>query len=403
MKRAMSFADALAPVTVQEFICNNLEKKSLVLRRENKEFYSKLVTLEDIDRHLGYVGHKYPDVCVADALNDIPKSEYVLDGDRIDKTQVYRLFDQGATVVMRKMHHFIPALAQLVRSAEKTFGCEFQTNVYFTPAGAKQGFKIHYDTHDIFALQILGSKRWRIYGAPVELPFGGQDYHSASMDPGPKSEEFDLHAGDLYYIPRGLVHDCVTTGECSIHVTLGMLAHTWTELFIESLMNVCQQNPEFRRYLPVGAMAPGADRAALETIFQSLVTTFAAQAQLGPALEHFRDGFLNSRQADTTGRFTDLAHLDGLAPQSSVVSRPDLIYRLEQGEAQLHLHCHTNVISFPSAALPAVKFALETPRFTVGDIPGLADDASRIALVRRLTKEGLLTLSEPETRERTSA
>ena len=42
------------------------------------------------------------------------------------------------------------------------FSCGCQANVYFTPPRA-QGFKTHHDTHDVFILQLLGSKRWRTY------------------------------------------------------------------------------------------------------------------------------------------------------------------------------------------------------------------------------------------------
>ena len=392
MTKTMSFADVLAPVGVDEFIHDYLERKELVLHRQDSAYFDPLLTLDDIDRHLSYVGHRFPDIAVANALEDIAPSEFTIGTDRIDKNRVYQLFDQGATIVMRKMHNFVPALAALVRSAEKTFACEFQCNVYFTPAGARQGFKIHYDTHDIFAIQVFGSKIWRLYGKPVDLPLVGQDFDRDTMDPGPRTREFNLKAGDAYYFPRGLVHDCVTTGEPSVHITLGMLSQTWTELFVETLMTVCQDNPAFRRFLPVGAMGPSPDLPAIEETFRALVSAFAAQAKLGPALERFRDSFISSRQPDTLGRSRDYGRLGTLTAGTVVGPRPDLIYRVEEAGDKIVLHCHKTEILLPAAARPAVVYALETERFPIDSLPALADDASRLTLVRRLVKEGLLTI-----------
>lgn len=390
-EKYMTFADVLAPVSVESFIRDYFEKKPLILHREDGGYFDRLLTLDDIDRHLNYVGHKFPDIAVANALEEIPTSEYVIGGERIDKNRVYQLYDQGATIVMRKMHTFVPALANLVRSAEKLFSCEFQCNVYFTPPGAKQGFKIHYDTHDIFAIQVVGTKTWRIYGTPVDLPLVGQDYDRESMDPGERTQEFDLKAGDMYYFPRGLVHDCVTPDEPSVHITLGMLSNTWTELFVEALMQVCQDNAEFRRYLPIGAMGPNADPAAMEATFQGLVAAFAEKVKLAPALERFRDGFITSRQPDTLGRSTDHQRLGGLTARSEVGPRADLIYRIQDNGDTVSLHVNTAEITLPAAAAQALQFTLETKRFSIGDVPGLADDASKLALVRRLIREGLLT------------
>ena len=42
------------------------------------------------------------------------------------------------------------------------------------------GFKAHFDTHDVFVLQIEGCKRWTLYDTPIELPLRGQEYKSST-------------------------------------------------------------------------------------------------------------------------------------------------------------------------------------------------------------------------------
>ena len=54
-----------------------------------------------------------------------------------------------------------PKLAALCRAMEKAFSSHFQANVYLSPPNA-QGFGTHFDSHDVFVLQVAGSKIWTL-------------------------------------------------------------------------------------------------------------------------------------------------------------------------------------------------------------------------------------------------
>ncbi len=49
----------------------------------------------------------------------------------------------------------------MCRLRGQEFGYRFGTRVFLTPADAR-AFRAHYDRHDVFILQILGSKAWRV-------------------------------------------------------------------------------------------------------------------------------------------------------------------------------------------------------------------------------------------------
>ncbi|MCC2111929.1 MAG: hypothetical protein KDJ16_07840, partial [Hyphomicrobiales bacterium] len=49
-------------------------------------------------------------------------------------------------------------------------------------------------------------------------------------------------------------------------------------------------------------------------------------------------------------------------------------------------------VSLPAHAAAAVRYALETDRFRVADLPGTLDDAGKLVLARRLVREGLLRI-----------
>ena len=119
------------------------------------------------------------------------------------------------------MHERLPSLAALCRAVERTFSSHFQTNIYLSPRNA-QGFKTHYDSHDVFVLQVSGSKHWTLVRhASIELPLRGQGFDPEKHIPGPPTREFTIQAGDVLYCPRGLFHAARATDEVSLHITLG--------------------------------------------------------------------------------------------------------------------------------------------------------------------------------------
>ena len=82
--------------------------------------------------------------------------------DQVQDDAVMRLFADGATVVLQALHRTWPAVGELAAGLSEDLGHAVQVNAYITPPQS-QGFAAHYDTHDVFVLQIAGRKRWRIH------------------------------------------------------------------------------------------------------------------------------------------------------------------------------------------------------------------------------------------------
>ena len=76
-----------------------------------------------------------------------------------------------------------------------------------------------------------GAKAWRLYGAPVEIPYRGEEFELTRHEPGEVTETFTLSAGDCVYIPRGLMHDAENVGdEPSLHITVDFEAPMKTDI-----------------------------------------------------------------------------------------------------------------------------------------------------------------------------
>ena len=80
-----------------------------------------------------------------------------------------------------------------------------------------------------------------------------------------------------------------------------------------------------------------------------------------------------------------------MALDSHVGGRTGLIYRCSEEGDRMTLHCHSTEISFPRSVSAAVAHALETPRFQARDLPGKLDDESKVVLLQRSIREGLVT------------
>ncbi len=395
----LSFEWLIDPVAPRAFFAEYYEKKPLLIEGGHPAKFSPLLSVAAIDRFLAGSTPYHPDVFLVDAARDLNAADYTMaDGSgRIDLPRAYQLFHTGATISIGQLQERLPELAELCRSVERTFSCQFQTNIYLSPRNA-QGFKTHYDSHDVFVLQVAGSKHWTLYGSGngVELPLRGQGFKPDEHVPGPVTREFTVKAGDVLYCPRGVFHAARATDEVSLHITLGMMGRTWADVMIEAMSEACLASPAFRAHLPAGFANPGFDTAQAEATFRSLIDTFARNARLAPVLERFAEGFITSRRPALQGCLEELDSPPPLSLESRVVARSHLVYLLrEEGDALTILFGPTQ-ITLPAFTRPCVEAALGGKPLRVSELPDQLDDPGKLVLVQRLIREGMLVRANGE-------
>ena len=381
----------ISPVAKKNFFEEYWERRPLVVKRDQSNYFHPLLSFEDVDRVITTLDRRYPDICLKNSSREMSSDEYTVSGGRLDVAKVYQLFEEGSTLTLAYLDTVIPALTLFCRSLEQEFSFPFQTNVYMTPAGA-QGAKPHYDTHDVFVLQVAGSKRWTIFGTPVELPLPAQDFDPLVHELGAPTLDFELNAGDVAYIPRGIVHEARSTAAVSLHITAGVLRYTWADLLLEFIAAASLHDPAFRKALPPGFARSGFDRAQAREMLLNLLARAEKTPAFDAALEHFVEKFIDACPPPMEGQMEQMAALQHLSADSFVGARQGVISRLETSadSESLCVHCYGRQITFPSQAHEAVRFALSHPRFAVRTLPGKLDDASNLTLIRRLIREGLV-------------
>lgn len=381
----------LAPRTREEFFGEIWERGPLVVRRGQPGYFERLFSLDEADRVLTTLDRRFPDITLKDARRELSGDDYTFDDDRLDVARVFALFDTGATIMMAYLDEVVPALGELCRGLEAEFSCPCQSNIYLTPPNA-QGAKAHYDTHDVFVLQIAGSKHWTLFGTPIESPLAGQEFDPARDALGPVSLEFELAPGDVAYLPRGLAHEAQASGEVSLHITAGVLRTTWADLLFEALAGACLRDAALRKALPPGFARPDFDRRAAAGALRELWRRAEPHLEAEAALELFASRLEAARPPSWRGQLAQLQAARGLQPASWLAWRPGLAPRCQtRADGGLTLEIPGRAITVPAAAARAARFALAQPRFRPRDLPGL-DPGGQLTLARRLVREGLLVV-----------
>ena len=234
--------------TPQEFHDTLLEKKFHLRKAAHQE---RPFTWPDIDALLNQIEPVEPFFRLF-ADGPVPAETYTqevtesgLRRRRLVKDRFTRLMTGGATLVINRMEVFSAAARRLCAEVERFAGYQTTANGYIT-FGGQGTFGKHWDVHDVFALQLIGAKRWKVFPPTFPYPLSnhtnGQIRHQC-----PPTPVLDclLETGDLLYIPRGWWHQTTPLDQPSFHLSVGLFVPT----LFDYVMWVCS------RFLPQDQIA----------------------------------------------------------------------------------------------------------------------------------------------------
>src|SRR6185312_713101 len=188
-----SFRRILSPHEPGFFLACYLERCHFHIARNDRSFYAEILQTSDIDRLLQNEQLPAAFINVVRRGKKIPISGW----SRMTRSargqcrlaipeKVLDFYSDGATLILNRADHSIPSLNLLCRRLAQESGFQIHANIYLTPPGSA-GFRRHADQHEVFVLQIAGSKTW-------------------SIEPRGSRADLVIREGDLLYLPRGLAH-----------------------------------------------------------------------------------------------------------------------------------------------------------------------------------------------------
>ena len=377
---------ALAPVESESFLAEHWERKPLVVPRAEAGRFDDLLSVRDVERLITETGIRAPGFRLVKAGATV--SGYTTDlawrpapfTGVADVRRVLAEFEAGATIVLQGLHHNWLPLARYCRQLEAFLGHPAQANAYYTPRGS-QGLPVHHDTHEVISLQVAGEKRWLVYEPVLELPLKNQRYRSALGAPGEPVLDVTLRAGDTMYLPRGWLHQALTSGSDSLHITVGVNVRRWIDE-ARAELDVQERELAFRETID------GDEPPELPALDVDAVRRRA------------RARFVRSRRPILDGQLSELRALDELAIETELERRDTVIADLNG----TRLLFEGREISFPERLAAELEFLVTTQQpFRATDLPGSLDAAGRLVLVRRLVREGFLRRSGSAASAQTSS
>lgn len=175
---------------------------------------------------------------------EVSKREYVESYDNLGVTDyrcitsvLYEYLRNGATLVRNRIRNE-PIVDQI--SKQIASFAEARTIVGgYAAFSSKSSYKNHWDTRDVYAVQLLGRKRWILRKPNFEFPLYMQQTKNFPNIEEPEEIYMDviLEAGDILYIPRGWWHDPLPIDEETFHLAIATFAPTGFE-YMRWLQNV---------------------------------------------------------------------------------------------------------------------------------------------------------------------
>ena len=305
--------------------------------------------------------------------------------DLADPNHVLELYASGATVVLQALQFSDPVLARLSTNLALAVDHPIQVNAYLSPKAAR-GLDIHFDYHDVVVVQLAGRKRWHVW---ERLPRSARPLKRGPALTQPSADELGatvldrvLEPGDCVVLPRGYPHAAETVDDESTHLTIGIMAVTWSRLLRDRIDEVASGTALADAVTGDRVDHPRGPDAALAALRGSLGDLDVRRALAEDVWRRQPQTRLRPRNPDRIGEEDHLVVTPGpllwLDGRSGVARKASLAL----GDRRLR---------FPPVCAPFVAAILQSDRpFSSRELGGGLDPASRLVVLSRLAVEGVV-------------
>jgi hypothetical protein len=210
------FEKLISPMSRDTFFSEVYEKNPIVF--DSIPLDQELFSVEDFDLLI----RSASEVCPRRIRSNL-QGQALVPPARATPSQVYDWikgnYEHGATTILNYIDCLDLRCRKFSLGLCEALNARVSLTAFATPKG-NQGFSPHFDTLDVFVVQISGEKSWSIADEAASLPTlrqGGLVEYTNGL-PKPLIE-VTLRKGQALYMPRGFVHWASASSCDSIHVT----------------------------------------------------------------------------------------------------------------------------------------------------------------------------------------
>jgi len=344
--------------------------------------FSSLVTMEDLERCLSFGGKERD--AFFQSIGGLEGEENAEPPRHCSAEEAVHDWLAGRSLIFNGIDRRLPAIEDLARALERELKCSVWCNLYLTPRRG-HAFNTHYDTHDVFVLQIIGSKAWRVGGSAIESPLPFQDRQDGGPDIS-KATALVLQPGDLLYVPRGVLHDAVANSELSCHITVGIHAKSYLDLILAAVAIAADKEPGFRKYLPPGSFRIQDQDIAKATRLLSLISSDDFRA----AGDAFCELLASDRRRSLRGVLRLPENVEALSENDYFQVTPGLMCSISRKDDRIQLFAFGRSIDLPASVAEDVEILLRGSPFRLGELRAKLPAQERITFIGRLMLEGIV-------------
>ncbi|MFN8981264.1 MAG: cupin domain-containing protein [Alphaproteobacteria bacterium] len=396
-----TLADILAPMAPEHFFAEYYDQQPLHLPGAAGKF-ADVLDWAAINRLLGMT-HIWSERSLKVVLDSttIPAAQYSQSAMSRDgatmlqpiAAKVQEWVARGASVVMNDVDSLTPGLAGVSTALEGAGLGKAQANIYISWQSHK-AFHAHYDTHDVWAVQVEGEKIWNIWEGRAEWPVAhaifrnqGQEFHEKAK--GALRFKAHLKKGDLLYLPRGWYHDALAEAPNSVHIAYGVHAAMGVD-FMGLLTERAFHDAEFRKPLPRQDGSAAAKYALTQRT--SLLGQRIAEWSRDPKFLQAVENFLTQYRYQRGGY--DLLAARGTAPATesggAQVFRVRPNVKTVRRGADYGLRTDTGVLAITAQEVEPAAWIITQPSITEASLALACPGVNAAALIEKLRSAEIL-------------
>jgi len=380
--------DFLEPISQSDFFQNYWDKQPLHISRSTGNPFELMLSISDVEDILSTNTLLFPNVQLTNLGKHVPQNDFCDENSQVTASKVVEYFESGATIILSHAQKLHKPLASLCRQVQTAFSMSAQTNVYLSPAG-QQGFNPHYDSHDVFILQVAGSKVFNFYENQASFPTVETRFNKDVFAVGKMTQSVQLNAGDTLYIPN--------SDDLSLHITLGVYPVLLHTLVSESMRTALHNDARLRH-----AVLSNCTNSDLVEKIICIIKDNITEQNVEFILSELRDEMALSAQSDIQGELQNKTkvHLganentETIHAQSRIEINRDAIISVEQQGVYLKIRTVGRILELEEPFALAAKWLLsnqhDARKTCVNEIPGV-NESQRLSLCQRLIAAKVIT------------